>query len=85
MNSEHVEHLNAGRELAILQIMDKRAERLRTIIAVAEKLIDARSDEAPIWLWIANEARAAVEDLRELDRLHRDIANSDQGGRDAST
>ena len=85
MNPEHAEHLNAGRELAILQIMDKRTERLRTIIAVAEKLIDARADEAPIWLWIANETRATVESLCELDRLHRDIANSDQGGSDAST
>ena len=79
------ERINAGREWSIIQIMDKRIQRLQTIAAVAEKLTDARADEAPIWLWIANEAHAAAEDLRELDRLHRDIANADQGGGEDET
>jgi hypothetical protein len=79
------ERINAGREWSIIQIMDKRIQRLQTIAAVAEKLTDTRADEAPIWLWIANETHAAAEDLRELDRLHRAIANGDEGGSDATT
>jgi len=73
------ERINAGREVSVTMLTDKRVERLQTIAAVADRMAEAKGQDRPIWRWIGAEAHAASEDLRELDRLHRAIANGDEG------
>lgn len=59
-------------------ITDKRSLRLKTIAAVAAELMarygacgaECRDDDqAALWFWIHNEAKAAIEALDELAQL----------------
>lgn len=61
-------------------VYDKRALRLLTLEAVAAALADKHGACAPedqnehdaaLWLWIANECRAAREALKQLTALVR--------------
>ena len=78
-SSDYRDRLDAGREMSITMMTDKRVERLQTIAAVADRMAEAKGQDRPIWRWIGAEAHAASEDLRELDRLHRAIANAEEG------
>lgn len=79
ISNDYRDRLDAGREMSITMMTDKRVERLQTIAAVADRMAEAKGQDRPIWRWIGAEAHAAAEDLRELDRLHRAIANTEEG------
>ena len=83
ISNDYQDRINAAREVSITMLTDKRVERLQTVAAVCDRMAEAKGQDRPIWRWIANETHQASEDLRELDRLHRAIANAEeehQGG-----
>ena len=63
-------------------IYDKRSLRLLTLEAVAAELVGKQDEHTgALWLWVANESRAAREALKQLAALVR----AAEGGADDAT